>query len=327
MTVLVVSNAGAARARRRVDALRQALPEPAASHRITEHPQALLALVGHDRWRRDDLLVINGGDGSVQHALTALLGRCPPARWPAVACLPGGTTNMTAYDLNAHRDFGRCLGTLKRACAPGDPVPPAPRRVVRVSGVKETAPGGEAPDQYGLFFGVGTIVQGIEYFHARIRRRGGHELGAGAALVRTLWGIARHQEPFSEPLRVRMTPPALTGPDGGEGAAAELSVRLLLATTLDRLFLGIRPYWGSGTGALKATMVERRARGFLSRMPRLLRGRPDETMTPALGYHSGRVDRLSLTFHGPCTLDGELFGNTDDPIDVCATEPVRFLRL
>jgi hypothetical protein len=192
------------------------------------------------------------------------------------------------------------------------------------------APAGSA--RYGLFFGIGTIVQGIEYFHERVRHRGGgHELGAGAALVRTLWGIARHQPPFSHPLEVRMQAAALLSPDSAACRPHQqvdvLSVRLLLATTLDRLFLGMRPYWGAGAGALKTTLVERRAPAFVTRVPRLLRGRPDRSMTPQLGYHSGRTEGLTLTFDGSYTLDGELFGNAGDTIDISATEPVRFLPL
>jgi hypothetical protein len=216
--------------------------------------------------------------------------------------------------------------TLRRAARPGGQPAAAPRSVVRVH--SRAAPAGSA--RCGLFFGIGTIVQGVEYFHQRVRRHsGGHELGAGAALVRTLWGIARQQPPFSLPLEVAVQAPALLLPD--RACAPQqldpLSVRLLLATTLDRLFLGMRPYWGSGAGALKTTLVERRAPAFLVRVPRLLRGRPDRSMTPQLGYHSGRIGKLTLTFDGSYTLDGELFGNAGDTIDICATEPVRFLPL
>jgi len=323
VSVLVISNAGAARARRGLPALRAALPDSdGVLHRVTEQPEELVSLVGHDRWRPDDLIVVNGGDGSVQHVLTALLSRCPSERLPRLACLPGGTTNMTAYDVNAHRRFGDCANVLRRVLAPGEQVPPAPRSVVRVRARRA----GSA--QLGLFFGIGTIVQGIEYFHARVRHNGGaHELGAGAALVRTLWGIARHQPPFSQPLEVRVRAPELMDGHGCEETPGKVSARLLFATTLDRLFLGIRPYWGTGAGPLKTTLVERRAPGFVSRMPRLLRGRPDRVMTAARGYHSAGLHDLTLTFDGSYTLDGELFTNPDDTLDVSASDPVKFLPL
>lgn len=333
MTILIVSNPAAARARRHLEALRQAMPEGAANHVLSERPDELAALVGHDRWRPDDLLVINGGDGSVQHALTELAAHCPARQWPRLACLPGGTTNMTAYDLNRHRRFRDCLETLRGQVRQPDPDAVAPRAVVRVG------PGDGRRDQCGLFFGTGTIVQGIEYFHARVRPSGGgHELGAGVALARTLWGIVRREPPFAQPLQVALEAPDLLpaagapphpAANGGAGpcTATPLSVRLLLVTALDRLFLGIRPYWRQGDAALKATLVTTAARHFVRSMPRLLRGRPGPAMTPAHGYYSGGVGQLRLRFTGSYTLDGELFTNAGDIITVSPTDPVRFLPL
>jgi diacylglycerol kinase (ATP) len=306
MNVLVLSNAAAARARRHVEPLRALLPPGEnVRHHVTERSDPLLALVGHDRWQPDDLLVINGGDGSVQHALSVLLAGCPPERLPRVACLPGGTTNMTAYDINQHRDFRRCADNLVRALGGG---PVEPRPAVKVTPA-------DAPPACGLFFGMGTIVQGIEYFHARVRPGGGaHELGAGVALARTVWGMARRQPPFAEPQQVSV--------DGTPWA-----VRLLMATTLDRLLLGLRPYWGPADGPLKATAVEARAEGFARRLPRLLRGRPDAAMTAERGWHSGRTDALELAFQGPYTLDGELFRSRGATMRIAVTPAIRFVPL
>jgi diacylglycerol kinase (ATP) len=307
MNVLVLSNPSAARANRHLDALHATLPAGNhVRHHVTKRGAELDALVAHRLWRPDDLLVINGGDGSVQHTLTRLLGACPPERLPRVACLPGGTTNMTAYDINRHRRFRRCLEVLGSNLVGGET---RVRKLVRV----------ERPDDdaatFGFFFGMGTIVQGIEYFNERVRPRGGgHELGTGVALIRTVWGMARGEPPFAEPTRVTV--------DGESWA-----VRLLLATTLDRLLLGAKPYWGNGAGALKATAVETRAPGFLRRVPRLLRGRPDATMTADQGWHSACSDGVDLTFDGVYTLDGELFHNGGATMHVSVSTEIRFVPL
>ena len=322
MTVTVISNLAAARARRYVPVLREALSQPGVVHRLTERVADMDAAVGHDAWSPDDLLVINGGDGTVQHALTVLVQRCPPGRLPRLACLPGGTTNMTAFDLNRHRRFGDCVASLREAAA--GRVPESRRSAVRVS------PRGASVADWrcGFFFGIGTIVQGIEYFHQSVRRNAAHEVGAGMALARTLWGIARRQPPFSRSLTLRLeAQPGARDEHPCFGPPGTTCIRLLLATTLDRLFLGIRPYWGSGGGALKSTLVESRAPRFIARMPRLLRGRPDRDMTPRTGYHSARLDALTLCFSGSYTLDGELFGGADGTIDVAATHPLRVLSL
>ena len=321
MTVVVISNLTAARARRHVPALRDALPQPGVVHHLTEQAAEMEAVIGHHTWSSDDLLIINGGDGTVQHALTVLMQRSAPGRWPRLACLPGGTTNMTAYDLNRHRRFGDCLPALRAAVTGG--VPEIRRRAVTVE-----ARGRSADHRCGFFFGIGTIVQGIEYFHERLRSSAAHELGAGAALARTLWGIARRQPPFSRSLTVRFGA-LLHARDGRPcfGPPGVACVRLFLATTLDRLFLGIRPYWGPGPGSLKSTLVESRAPGFVARVPRLLRGRPDRNMTPQEGYHSARLDALTLSFNGTYTLDGELFHHAGDTMAVTATDPLRVMSL
>lgn len=349
MTTLVITNPSAARARGRLAALQAALPACASvTHHITERPDELLRLVGHDAWSPEDLLVINGGDGSVQHALTVLLRHCPVGRLPRVACLPGGTTNMTAFDINEQRRFGRCIAHLSQERLHPGSLADTPRPVVRV-----VTPGAAQPARCGLFFGIGTIVQGIEYFQVRrqVQRQErpqtpgearpqaaeangapdrdpgrGLELGAGVALTRTLWGIARHEPPFAEVLHAALEAPGLLPAATGNDPAT-LATRLLLVTTLDRLFLGIRPYWGSGSGALRATLVERRGQPFIPRVPRLLRGRPDGRMTPEDGFHSARIDRLWVTFEGSYTLDGELFGNAGGRIAVTASHPVRFVPL
>ncbi len=323
--ILVLSNAAAARSRRAIPAVRCAVPPSArVEHRLTESRAQVAALVGHDRWQPDDLLVINGGDGSVQLALTALLAQCPPDRRPRVACLPAGTTNMTAFDVNAHRRFKVCLETLAQSLRGGGEVTPAPRPLVAVR--RHGTPASDA--HCGLFFGAGTIVQGIEYYHTRLRSRtGSGELGPGMALARTLWGIARHQPPFDEALSVAVATPRADGDHPQTSTGCTVAVRLVLATTLDRLFLGMRPFWGEGGGALRATLVERRAPAFAAHLPRLLSGHPNPRMIPRRGWHSRRLDGLTLRFDGAYTLDGELFANAGDTIDVSATEPVRFLPL
>ena len=45
-----------------------------------------------------DLVVVSGGDGTVQGVLTELLAHHPFAELPALAILPRGMANMTATD-------------------------------------------------------------------------------------------------------------------------------------------------------------------------------------------------------------------------------------
>ncbi len=58
-------------------------------------PEALSSLAKQNV----DLLVLNGGDGTLQHALTEILDQGEFERVPLIAPLRGGRTNMTALDL------------------------------------------------------------------------------------------------------------------------------------------------------------------------------------------------------------------------------------
>ncbi|MEZ5558670.1 MAG: diacylglycerol kinase family protein [Pseudomonadales bacterium] len=325
MTVLTITNPRSRKAGGRLPALLAALPEsPDLQHIVTRDSAELGAIFSARRWQPDDVLVINGGDGTTQRALTELANRCEAQRWPRVAVLPSGTTNMTAFDFNGHRGFRRCLEALGAALREPRSAPQRQRHLVTV----------ELPGQRlsGLFFGTGTIVQGIEYFHARVNPAGGgHELGAGIALLRTLWGISRRQPPFADALSLSLDAPTLRDAARGLGTAAApdcaLAVRLFLVTGLERLFLGLRPYWHDSPDALRATLIEARAPRFLRSMPRLLRGRPDALMSAQQGYHSSAVCELRLRFDGPFTLDGELFACRGDTIAVRRSPALRILSL
>jgi hypothetical protein len=83
---------------------------PQVSHRLARTPPQIdtaLAELAAAGVRR---VVLNGGDGTVQAALTTLALRSPFASPPQVLVLAGGTTNMSAYDLGSH---GRPVAQLR----------------------------------------------------------------------------------------------------------------------------------------------------------------------------------------------------------------------
>jgi diacylglycerol kinase (ATP) len=258
-----------------------------------------------------DLLVLNGGDGTVQKVLTELLGRAPPERWPTFAILPGGTTNMTARSINGRAlSFDRALGALAGAVQRGQPPAETRALVARL-------PSGAS--LVGFFWGMGAILRGIEYCQKTVYGAGiGGEQASGVALVRTVLGIARRQPPFSGGVTVDLDSPV-------PGRRFEASI--LLATTLEQLFLGIRPFWGRGPGELRGLLVEEPARRLVRNLPALLRGRPNRHMTPETGYHSFRTDVLDVAATGRFTLDGELYDFEDGALALGASPPLRVLRL
>jgi diacylglycerol kinase family enzyme len=257
------------------------------------------------------LLVLNGGDGTVQKVLTELLARADAERCPILAILPGGTTNMTARSINGRAlSFPQALSALGRQVA--RQTPPIERRALlaqQPSGIRLA----------GFFWGMGAILRGIEYCQNTVYGAGiGGEQASGVALVRTVLGIARRQPPFSGGVTVDLE---------GANPSGRFDASILLATTLEQLFLGIRPFWGTGQGDLQGLLVEEPAHRLVRNLPALLRGRPNRHMTAGTGYHSFRSDALRVTASGRFTLDGELYDFEDGPLALEPSARLRFLRL
>lgn len=300
--IAVLSNAGSGRNRRRTELLRSLDATSGVDHVVTDAaaaiPETLTMLLG----REPAVLAVNGGDGTVQAVLTVLAdlvdaGAVPAAPVP-IAVLPAGSTNMTAHDLGCGGRMQRRLGDLlalrDRDRSAWRLSERRPLQVLDAAGVR----------RIGFFFGMGTIVRGIEYWHERLRHGGGAgEWGAGAALARAAWGIVRRQPPFDAPAHLRLR---------GAGASPvmcvedEQDVAFLLATTMQRLFLGITPFWGAGDGPVAVTWLDSGARRLLPRLPALLRGQAAK-LPAEEGYHGLRTERLELAFDDPWVIDGEVF--------------------
>jgi hypothetical protein len=103
---------------------------------------------------------------------------------------------------------------------------------------------------------------------------------------------------------------------------------LLTVSTLQRLFLGIHPFWGQETGALRITAIERGARGFARALPSILAGRAPVHADDG-GYHSANTETLLLGFKGSYTMDGELHiaDKADSPLCIYTAGDARFLRV
>jgi hypothetical protein len=257
------------------------------------------------------LLVLNGGDGTVQKVLTELLACADPVMLPTLAILPGGTTNMTARSINGRAlSFPRALEALARMSRAGS----AP---IERQALVATQPSGAR--LAGFFWGMGAILRGIEYCQSTVYGAGiGGEQASGVALVRTVLGIARRQPPFSGGVTVDLE---------GADPSGRFEASILLATTLEQLFLGIRPFWGEHVGAMRGLLVEEPAHRLVRNLPALLRGRPNRHMTAATGYHAFGTDALGVTATGRFTLDGELYDFENGPLRIAPSIPLRFLRL
>jgi len=270
-----------------------------------------------------DLLVVNGGDGTLQYVLTELLGTGVFGdRVPLVAPLRAGRTNMSAMDLSADRDPLRGLAELI-ACAEDGRIAERvePRRVLRVSygyGVQRAA-------QYGMFFGAGIIKRAIELNHRLFDQDGQRSLveGVPGATLVTAGLIGRavtgDKSGILTPDKVQILL------DGEEVEHGEF--HLVMASTLSRLFARMRPFWGQGPGGVRFTSIAAPCERFGRSAVGMLRGKPADWVTPENGYISRNVERAELRMNCGFTVDGELWQpDPDRSIALSAERVVHFVR-
>jgi hypothetical protein len=318
-SVGLLSNPHSGRNRKQLPTLERIVANhPGVHHRVTHNADEIPAALQELADRSVEVVAINGGDGTVARILTHLLQDTPFPRLPQVALLPGGTTNMNAADAGLRGNLERAV---KRLCRWADGrqthCEVLQRPVLRVQ------PGNGEPAVYGMAFGAGAVIQGIEYFHAYIHSRGGsYGIGPGLAVARTIWGIARRDRRFLKPVPVSVS---LDSHPAGP-AQDEL---LLVVSGMERLLLGMRPFWGRGNGPLHTTIIRDGAEQLLRMLPAVLRGKPGRHATESAGYRSYNCETIRLELDGTWALDGELYQahRSTGPVIITNGGSVAFLRL
>jgi len=267
---------------------------PGVIHRDVQTPREVLdALLDFAR-RNVDLLAVNGGDGTVQAVLTNLFLHQPFSAMPLLAVLQSGTTSMTARDVGFSGSRVKSLQKLFKWADTGDGEPKVVQRPV----LQVQAPGHQT--YYGMFFGASAIYQGIEYFHRKVNTKGLRgELGPGITILRFLWSAVRQRSGFIPPIPVSVTI--------DDKQAQNFDSFVVLVSTLERLFLGIHPYWGVESGPLHYTAVRAYPQHLLMALPALLRGRHSRIGTNENGFYSHNAHEIKLSLGGGFTLDGQLY--------------------
>lgn len=320
LRLAMLSNPGSGRNREGQAAIQRILSrQPKLVHAQGRNPTEIANALQSLSQSDPDVLIINAGDGTVAATLTALFNQRPFARQPVLALLAGGTTNMTAGDVGMPGKSTRALERLLRwAQAIHSEVQLLQRPILRVQA------GVDQESRYGMFFGSGAIIKGIEYCHNKVLRRGMRDsFGPGLCIFRVLFAMLRGDQRYAAPvaMRVKTEPPYSTN----EQAVDHF---FLLASTLERLFLGIHPYWGERQGKLYFSAVRAHAARPLLTYPSLLRGKANRHANPENGYWSRKVNELELTMDSTFTIDGELYpcDSRQGPVHVSADETATFLR-
>lgn len=251
-----------------------------------------------------DLLVINGGDGTVRDVLTcgqSIFGD----DWPAIAVLPKGKTNALTVDLGVPEDWG-----LQDAIDALDHGSRVYRRPMQVAHASE--PGKRVA---GFILGAGafTLATGAG--------QSAHKLGAFDSMVvavTSLWALlqslfATRGNPWRKGARMRIGLGAADAPMAHSGHGDPERRQLLFASTLERLPAGINPF-GALKSGLKLVVLDQLSRRTTALIPVVLLGRYTGSLRER-GIHQITATQFNLSIDDQFILDGEAFPPGDYRID------------
>ncbi|MEE4315665.1 MAG: diacylglycerol kinase family protein [Erythrobacter sp.] len=248
-----------------------------------------------------DLLVINGGDGTVRDVLTcgrSIFGD----EWPAIAVLPKGKTNALTVDLGIPDDW-----TLQDAIHALDHGGRVFRRPIEVTPLD--AGGADA----GLLRVSGFILGAGAFTTATRAGQSAHKLGAFNSLavgVTALWALmqslfATRANAWRRGARMRIGLGAGEVPMAHSGRGDPEMRQVLFASTLERLPAGIRPF-GFLKNGLKLVAVDQISRRTVALVPLVLLGKLRSGLRER-GIHQLAASQFTLSIDDQFILDGEAF--------------------
>ena len=266
---------------------------------------------------RPKMLVINGGDGTVQAALTEICnGGHFGAATPPVAVLPNGKTNLIAMDLGAEGDPIRALERLV-GLAEADL---SPHLVARELIALRMEPKGIPV--IGMFLGAAGLADTMIFCRDKVYPLGlpnsvSHVLTAFALLFRMLFG-----------LKASFLPPKPSSLQVSVHRKGRLSGKfsLLVVTTLEKLLLS-GDLGGKRAGSMKLLAIEERPMSLLRAFAASLGGKLGRSQMR--GVHFEEADEISIEGdRSHLILDGEMFcAEKGRPIFLQPAAPLSFVRL
>ncbi|QDH33347.1 diacylglycerol kinase family protein [Porphyrobacter sp. YT40] len=243
-----------------------------------------------------DLLVINGGDGTVRDVLTcgqAIFGD----DWPAIAVLPKGKTNALTVDLGIPDDW-----TLQDAIDALDHGSRVWRRPMTVARAEEPQ-----SQVAGFILGAGAFTKATQ------AGQSAHKLGAFDSMVVAVTGVwallqslfATRNNAWRKGAGMRIGLGAADAPMAHSGHGDPAMRQLLFASTLERLPAGIKPF-GALKAGLKLVAVDQISRRTTALVPLVLMGKLRGSLRER-GIHQLAATQFSLGIDDQFILDGEAF--------------------
>ncbi|MEO0462419.1 MAG: diacylglycerol kinase family protein [Pseudomonadota bacterium] len=271
----------------------------------SELPEALARFAE----RGIDLLVINGGDGTVRDVLTCGRGVFGDD-WPTIAVLPSGKTNALTVDLGVPKDWS--LQDAIDAFERGEQIT---RRPIEVSEIDEKVsaqqPDGDAESAKSRV--LGFILGAGAFTHATSAGQSAHKLGAfnGAVVaITTFWGLAQmvlatRKNPWRRGARMAIRLGKQRSAMVHSGSGDPEFRQLLFATTLEQLPANLKPFGHLRTG-LRIIALDQINRRTTSILGLVATGKLTKGLRKR-GIHQLSVPEFTMTLDESMIVDGEAF--------------------
>ncbi|WP_298306718.1 diacylglycerol kinase family protein [uncultured Erythrobacter sp.] len=244
-----------------------------------------------------DLLVINGGDGTVRDVLTSgasIFGD----NWPALAVLPKGKTNALTVDLGVPKGW-----SLQEAIDAFEAGSRVRRRPIEIT------PIGSRPEArvLGFILGAGAFTT------ATTAGQSAHKLGAfnsmavAAAIVMGVaqWFFASRENAWRRGSKMTIGLGVKDVPMEHSGVGDPEWRQLLFASTLQELPAGMKPF-GKILEGLKLAVTDQISRRSALTLIKMMRGETPDGIREK-GFHQLSTSQFSLRIDDSFILDGEAF--------------------
>jgi diacylglycerol kinase-like protein len=268
---------------------------------------------------RPTVLAINGGDGTVQAALTELHnGGHFEGDPPPVAVLPSGKTNLIAIDLGARGDPIAALERLIELARTDLKAHTVDRELIALRHGE-----GEGRPVIGMFLGGAGLAETMLYCRDKIYPLGlpnglAHAITAIAAIAKMVLGLKGDLVPSdAKPLSVSLSQ------DGGR-ISGRYSV--FVVTTLEKILLSTN-LGARSAGSLRLFAIEEHPTSFLRAVAARIGGKLGQSSVR--GVHFKEADEITIEGESSeLILDGESFrAEAGRPIRLQTAQPLSFVKL
>lgn len=247
--------------------------------------------------RGERLLCVNGGDGTMQRAVTHMINKYgeDSREIPILFPLRGGTMNLLADHLKIK---GKTPELLRAALAAERGSAELP--CVEMPTIKVTRDiGGRVEREYGFLFGNGALYR---FHRVYYRETNGGPLAAAGLFLKCVFGGATRRTRYRDVFG--LTPARVTIDDFDIPAD---KVTIVLAVSFQVVVISFDAFREEGEGDFYVIATSVPIFRMVTRLHKLLWARGDEPPYPEEEFLNRRASRISMECREGYSLDGEVF--------------------